>query len=122
VLIADDDPQLVGLFGVRLRKLGCEVLEAIDGDQALEVARRERPDIVVLDIMMPRRTGWEVARELRQDERTKDTAIVVLTAIGEDLNALTSPLHGADEFLDKPFEFAQLEAAMTRAMARRSRR
>src|SRR5215475_9550789 len=119
VLVADDDPEILTLLSMRLRQRGYEVFEAIDGEKALEEAREQKPDLVILDVMMPQKNGWEVARELKQDPTTKGIGIVVLTAIGEKMNEITSPLYGADEYIDKPFEFEKLEAAIERVLGKR---
>ena len=109
VLIADDDPEILTLLSIRLSKRGYTVLEAADGLQTLQVARSRHPDLVLLDVMMPGKNGWEVARELRGDQTLSDIGIVMLTAIGEKVNEMTSPLYGADDYIDKPFNFEELE-------------
>lgn len=110
ILVADDDPEILSLLSIRLSRVGYEVIEAVDGEQTLEKIRDHFPDIVVLDVMMPGKNGWEVAKEMRHDVRYKNIGIIMLTAIGEKINEMTSPLYGADAFIDKPFEFADLEA------------
>jgi DNA-binding response OmpR family regulator len=110
VLVVDDDPAIVGLLETRLSSTGYRVLTAADGEEALQQARDESPDLVVLDVMMPKMNGWEVARALRHDDDTRDIKIVMLTAIGPQVNEMTSPLYGADAYIDKPFEFGELEA------------
>ena len=119
ILVADDDPEILSMVSIRLKKRGYEILEAIDGTQTLAIAREKKPDLIVLDVMMPGKNGWEVARELRHDDTTKDIGIVVLTAIGERMNEMTSPLYGADEFVDKPFEFADLEKKIAATLEKR---
>lgn len=119
VLIADDDPEILTLLSIRLSKKGYKVLEAADGLQTLQVARAQRPDLVLLDVMMPGRNGWEVAREMRNDPTLAEIGIVMLTAIGEKVNEMTSPLYGADDFVDKPFDFNDLEAKISRVIATR---
>ena len=119
ILVADDDPEIRSLLGIRLRKSGYEVIDAADGEQTLERVREHYPDLLVLDVMMPTKNGWEVAKELRNDDRFKDIGIVMLTAIGEKINEMTSPLYGADEFIDKPFEFADLESKIRAVLERR---
>lgn len=109
ILVVDDDPEIVSMLSTRLTKRGYNVSTAADGHRALELAKRERPDIVLLDVMMPGKSGWEVARALKQDPVTQGIKIVMVTAIGESVNELTSPLYGADAHLDKPFEFEKLE-------------
>jgi DNA-binding response OmpR family regulator len=116
LLIADDDPEILAMLSLRLGKKGYEVVEAADGVQTLRVAREKMPDLVILDVMMPRKNGWEVARELRADPQLRDVGIVMLTAIGEKINEMTSPLYGADEYVDKPFDFADLEARIRRVL------
>ena len=121
ILVADDDPQILTMLGIRLSKRGYQVLEAADGLQTLEKAREHRPDLVLLDVMMPGKNGWEVAKELRADEDLKGVGIVMLTAIGERVNEMTSPLYGADAFVDKPFDFADLEAKIKKVLEDRSK-
>lgn len=121
VLVADDDPEIRSLLGIRLKKAGYDVLDAGDGDQTLARIREHKPDLVVLDVMMPGKNGWEVAKELRHDEELKEIGIVMLTAIGERINEMTSPLYGADAFVDKPFEFADLERQIREVLEKRQK-
>jgi CheY-like chemotaxis protein len=109
ILVVDDDPEIVTMLSTRLGKRGYHVSTANDGHRALELAKRERPDVVLLDVMMPGKSGWEVARALKQDPVTQGIKIVMVTAIGEQVNEITSPLYGADAHIDKPFEFDRLE-------------
>jgi DNA-binding response OmpR family regulator len=85
------------------------------------MVRKHHPDLVILDVMMPGMNGWEVAKELRHDARFKDLGIIMLTAIGEKINEMTSPIYGADEFIDKPFEFDDLEAKIKSVLAKRGK-
>ncbi|MGE0396032.1 MAG: response regulator [Kofleriaceae bacterium] len=117
ILVVDDDPEIVSMLSTRLTKRGYNVSTAADGHRALELAKRERPDIVLLDVMMPGKSGWEVARALKQDPVTQSIKIVMVTAIGESVNELTSPLYGADAHLDKPFEFEKLEKIIAKLLA-----
>jgi CheY-like chemotaxis protein len=116
VLVVDDDPEIVSLVSLRLGKRGYHVVTATDGNAALETARRERPALIVLDVMMPGKTGWEVARALRLDPVTEKIKIVMLTAIGEQVNAMTSPIYGADAHIDKPFDFTYLESTVAKLL------
>jgi DNA-binding response OmpR family regulator len=109
ILVVDDAPEILALVETRLKRRGFDVVTAPDGEAALIAARARPPDLVVLDIMMPKRNGWEVARALKRDPLTMATKIIVLTAIGEQVNEITSPLYGADAYLDKPFDFGELE-------------
>jgi len=119
ILVADDDPEILSLVTRRLEKVGYTVVEAQDGIQAMEMARAHHPAVIVLDVMMPGKNGWEVAKELRADPETKGISILVLTAIGEKMNEMTSPLYGADDYLDKPFEFAELDRRIAKLIAAR---
>jgi DNA-binding response OmpR family regulator len=121
ILVADDDPQILTMLGIRLSKKGYQVLEAADGLQTLSKARQHKPDLVLLDVMMPGKNGWEVAKELRADEELRNVGIVMLTAIGERVNEMTSPLYGADAYVDKPFDFAYLEAKIKKVLEDRSK-
>jgi len=117
ILAVDDDPDILGMITLRLGKRGYEVLTATDGEEALDIATERLPDLVVLDVMMPKASGWEVARALRQDERTRGIKIVILTAIGEHMNEMTSPLYQVDAHMDKPFDFNVLEAKVAALLA-----
>ena len=120
VLCADDDPEILGLVVRHMKSCGATVLEASDGEDALRTARREKPDLIVLDVMMPGMSGWEVCRAVREDSDLSATAVLMLTGIGERLNEMTSPLYGADDFLDKPFDLEQLDAKLVEVFAARS--
>jgi DNA-binding response OmpR family regulator len=110
ILVVDDDPEIVTMLATRFESRGYTVFTSSDGKDALAEARRRRPDLIILDVMMPGKNGWEVARGLKQDPVTQAIKIVMLTAIGEHVNELTSPLYGADAHFDKPFDFGALEA------------
>ncbi|HPH65263.1 MAG TPA: response regulator [Kofleriaceae bacterium] len=109
ILVVDDDPEIVLLLQTRLEKRGYRTLIAADGHQAVEIAKRERPDAMLLDVMMPGKSGWEVARALKQDPVTAAIKIVIVSAIGPTVTDATSSLYGADAHIDKPFEFAKLD-------------
>ncbi|MBA3455220.1 MAG: response regulator [Deltaproteobacteria bacterium] len=118
ILVVDDDPEIVTMLSTRLTKRGYKVSTAADGHQALELAKSERPDLMLLDVMMPGKSGWEVARALKQDPTTQGIKIVMVTAIGEQVNEITSPLYGADAHIDKPFEFDRLEKVIVSLVGR----
>lgn len=118
VLVADDDVEILGLVTRHLQNYDVRILEASDGEAALELARQEKPDLVILDVMMPGMTGWEVCRAIREEDSLDKTGVIMLTGIGERLNEMTSPLYGADEHLDKPFEFGDLDERVRRLLSR----
>jgi DNA-binding response OmpR family regulator len=116
VLICDDEPSLRELIRISLDG-PYRFAEADDGEQSLEIARRLRPHVVILDMMMPRRSGLEVLAELRQDETLSNTAVIVLTAQpGTREEALRQ---GADLVMVKPFEPEQITAAVEEVLAER---
>jgi CheY-like chemotaxis protein len=119
VLIADDEPSTVAMLSSHLRSGGYAVLEASDGDQAWELAHEHLPHLVILDVMMPGMSGWEVCRKIREAVSLAHTGVIMLTGIGESLNEMTSPLYGADAHVDKPFEFAVLDAKIKETLQRR---
>ena len=121
VLIADDDPEIMTMLSLRLAKRGYTTIEASDGVEALRLVRETKPDVMLLDVMMPRKNGWEVAKEMRADPSLARVGIIMLTAIGEKVNELTSPIYGADEYVDKPFDFADLETRIRRVVEARAK-
>lgn len=117
ILVADDTPELLAIIGQRLRERGFEVISAVDGEGALAAARSERPDVALLDVVMPKKNGWEVARALKNDPSFRELRIVIMTALGEELNENTSPVFGADATLDKPFDLAELDRVIDLVIA-----
>lgn len=112
VLVADDEPSMLELVVRHLRRFespSFTVLQASDGDEAWRLAQEHKPDLVVLDVMMPGMSGWEICRKIRHDEQLAHTGVVMLTGIGENLNQMTSPLYGADAYIDKPFDFEDFD-------------
>jgi len=112
VLVADDEPSMLELVARHLRTMNdpkLEVIQASDGEEAWRLAQEHLPDLVVLDVMMPGMSGWEVCRKIREDIALAHTGVVMLTGIGENLNQMTSPLYGADAYIDKPFEFEDFD-------------
>jgi diguanylate cyclase (GGDEF)-like protein len=119
VLVADDDEDIRACLEVTLSLNGFDVVEARDGVEALEHARRGEPDIILLDVMMPRMNGLEVLRRLREDARTAHLPIVLLTARGQASDTVEGLDAGADGYLTKPFDadvlLAHVRAALRRA-------
>jgi DNA-binding response OmpR family regulator len=103
VLVVDDEKAIVKLIEVNLRLEDFHVVTAADGIEALERLREERPDLIILDIMMPRMDGWEVLRQVREDQEFMDVPVVVLTARTHNDDVIQGWQLGADEYITKPF-------------------
>jgi two-component system alkaline phosphatase synthesis response regulator PhoP len=119
ILVVDDDPQIVRLLRAYLEQASFEVFVAYDGETALHAIRRERPDLVVLDLMLPDRDGWEITRLVRGDAAIASTPIVMLTARVEDTDKIVGLELGADDYITKPFN-PQVVVAHVRAVLRRA--
>ncbi|GAB4513935.1 MAG: response regulator transcription factor [Anaerolineae bacterium] len=117
VLVVDDDPNLLRFLQVNLEQRGYKVDLARDGVEALEKVREGRPDLVILDLMMPRKDGWEVCREIR---KTSIVPIIVLSARGDEEGKVEALYQGADDYLTKPFGvrelMARVQAVLTRSI------
>ena len=119
VLVADDDEDILGLVAFRLERGGYTVIVARDGAEALELAVQERPDLAVLDVMMPKVDGFEVTRRLRADEATSRMPIILLTAKSQDVDVQQGFDAGADDYIRKPFSPDELRARVQAILARR---
>jgi DNA-binding response OmpR family regulator len=119
VVIADDDLEILTMVRTLLRRRDVKLVEASDGEEAMRLIRENEPDLVVLDVMMPGMSGWEICKTIREDADLSETGVIMLTGIGERLNEMTSPLYGADAYLDKPFELTDLDEAVTQVLADR---
>jgi len=108
ILIADDEPNILISLEYLMKRAGYEVHLARDGQEALDVLRRERPRLVLLDVMMPKKTGFEVCQELRGDDAVKDTLVLMLTAKGRDTDVAKGMAMGADAYMTKPFSTQEL--------------
>ena len=120
ILVADDDPLSIKLLNFRLRSVGHEVISAVDGGEALEIATREKPDLVLLDIMMPVMNGFQVLRKLKLQEETKNIPVIMLTSKVQEKDVVFGLEAGAEDYITKPFSFAELNARVNRALAPRS--
>jgi two-component system, OmpR family, phosphate regulon response regulator PhoB len=108
ILVVDDEPDIVALVAYHLAKAGYRVSTASAGGDAVEVARRERPALVVLDLMLPDRSGFDVLEELRSEDATHDVAVLLLTARREEPDRIRGLSLGADDYLTKPFSPQEL--------------
>ena len=113
VLVVDDDPDLVESVSIKLESENFKVQKAYDGVEALEKIKAEKPDLLVLDFMMPRKNGYELCDELKQDEQFKDIIIVLLTAVADAVSSTAyTHMDGkttmADDFIPKPIDLDKL--------------
>jgi two-component system, OmpR family, phosphate regulon response regulator PhoB len=108
ILVVDDEPDITALVAYHLARSGYRVSTATTGPDALRAARDERPDVVVLDLMLPGVSGYEVLRELRQRQETRDVGVILLTARREESDRIKGLSLGADDYLTKPFSPQEL--------------
>lgn len=120
-VVAEDEPAMLNLVASHLRRLGFVVYDAADGAAAWQKIQAHVPDFIMLDVMMPEMSGWEVAKLVKSDDALGGalarTPVLMLTGIGEKMNEMTSPLF-ADGWLDKPFDFAKLDEKIRELLAK----
>ena len=119
VLVADDDPDILELVAFRLERAGCDVLKATDGEEALRLVEERHPDLAVLDVMMPKLTGYEVTNRIRKNDATKKIPVILLTARVQEADVAHGFEVGADDYLKKPFSPQELRARVQAVLGRR---
>lgn len=119
ILVVDDDMAIVKVVAGYLEQAGFVVLTAGDGDHALQIVRHDRPDLVILDVMLPNRDGWDVTRSIRSDSALAPTPIILLTARVDDTDKIVGLELGADDYITKPFNAREV-VARVRALLRRT--
>lgn len=119
ILVVDDDKEIVRIIRAYLEKAGYAVLTAFDGESALHIIRSDRPDLIVLDLMLPDRDGWNITRVIRADDALAKTPIVMLTARVESGDKIMGLDSGADDYITKPFNPNEV-VSRVRAVLRRS--
>jgi DNA-binding response OmpR family regulator len=118
VLVADDEDDIRALVSFRLKRAGYEVITAADGEEAFLLATTRLPDLVVLDMMMPKATGLEVTRNMREQATTKDIPIILLTARAQEADVARGFEAGADDYVKKPFSPQHLQARVQALLER----
>jgi len=108
ILVVDDNEQNLELLVAYLETLGCPVVTAVDGVDALEKVAAEKPDLILLDIMMPRMSGFEVCRKIKSDPTTRDTPVIMVTALNELTDIERGVESGTDDFITKPVNRLEL--------------
>jgi DNA-binding response OmpR family regulator len=119
VLVADDDDDIRMLVAYRMEKAGYGVLQASDGEEAVSLAVEHQPDLAIIDVMMPKADGYEVARRLREREETKRMPIILLTARAQEADVQRGFDAGADDYIRKPFSPQELRARVQAILGRR---
>jgi CheY-like chemotaxis protein len=117
VLVVDDEPDVLLLCRVNLEFEGYEVVEATDGEQALERVREDAPDVVLLDVMMPKMDGWQVLGAIKSDPALKDIPVVMLTAKVQDQDQIKGWSQGAADYITKPFSPLALSQVLQDVLA-----
>jgi DNA-binding response OmpR family regulator len=118
ILIAEDDKQIGDMIAFKLTNGGHKVIRAQDGEQAVTMATRERPDLILLDVMMPGLNGFEVLRRLKRDPALKSTGVIMVTAKGHERDVLSGLTGGAIDYIVKPFSLKELVARVELALRR----
>lgn len=108
ILIADDEPNILISLEFLMKREGYEVHLARDGQEAMDLLRREHPRLLLLDVMMPNKTGFEVCQEVRNDDTLRSTLILILTAKGRETDVVKGLALGADAYMTKPFSTREL--------------
>ena len=116
LLIADQEHHILKVLEFRFQRLGHEVMVVTNGEGALEIATSERPDLVMLDMMMPNMGALEVLHKLKSQDETKKIPVILLTAVGRDETLVSGLDAGATDYVTKPFEFGDLIARVDRAL------
>ena len=118
VLCIEDEKEMIDLIKLILERRGFEVLGALGGKEGLEVIRREKPDLILLDLMMPEVDGWEVYRQMKADEQVKDIPVIVVTAKAQSIDKVLG-LHIAkvDDYVTKPFGPQELLRSINKVLA-----
>jgi DNA-binding response OmpR family regulator len=119
ILAADDDEDILELVTFRLERSGYTVLQARDGEEAFQLAKEKKPDLAVLDVMMPKMDGFELTRRLRAEETTSRIPIILLTARAQDDDLQQGFDAGADDYIRKPFSPQELRARVQSILGRR---
>jgi two-component system response regulator VicR len=119
VLCIEDEPEMIDLIKLILERKGFDVVGAVGGAEGLEVIRREKPDLILLDLMMPEVDGWEVFRQIRADEQLKSIPVIVVTAKAQSIDKVLG-LHIAkvDDYVTKPFGPQELLNSVNKVLAR----
>ena len=118
ILLAEDDKQIADMMGFKLSNSGHQIVRAQDGEQAVKLAGQEKPDLILLDAMMPGLSGFEVLRRLKSDSALRSIPVIMVTAKGHERDVLTGLRGGAVDYIVKPFSLKELSARVELALRR----
>ena len=108
ILIVDDEKDIVETLSFMLQAKGYEIISAYDGEEGLKLAKEEKPNLIILDVMMPKINGYKICRLLKYDAKYKNIPIIMVTARSQDNDKLIGEETGANEYITKPFEFSDV--------------
>tara|TARA_A100001015_G_scaffold200589_1_gene223955 strand:- start:1129 stop:2232 length:1104 start_codon:yes stop_codon:yes gene_type:complete len=120
ILIADDESNILMLLEIMLRDLDAEIISAENGEEAIDKAFKEKPDLIISDVVMPKLNGFEVCKQVRKSPEIENTPIILLSALGDEYNKLTGFDEGADDYIIKPFNVEELKARAKSLLTRYS--
>ena len=118
IVLAEDEPQIARLIEFKLKKEGYEVTWKENGEEALKAIKEDKPDLILLDVMMPVMDGYEVLRRLKEDENLKSIPVIMLTARAQEKDVVKGIDMGAEDYITKPFHPAELLARVKRILGR----
>ncbi len=118
IVLAEDEPQIAGLIEFKLKKEGYEVTWKENGEEALKAIKADKPDLILLDIMIPVMDGYEVLRRLKEDENLKSIPVIMLTARAQERDVVKGIDMGAEDYITKPFHPAELLARVKRILGK----
>lgn len=121
ILVIDDEPDVLDLISLKFGEAGYHVLTANSGAEGVEIARFERPDVIILDLMMPEMSGLDVCRALKRNPSTAHIAIIMLTAKKSEIDRVVGLELGADDYVPKPFDLRELKLRVQAALRRRDK-
>jgi two-component system alkaline phosphatase synthesis response regulator PhoP/two-component system response regulator VicR len=116
ILAVDDQPQIVRLIQVNLQKAGFQVITAFDGEEGLQKVREEKPDLIILDVIMPKRDGFQVLRAIKSNPETRHLPVIMLTVKAQDADIFEGLKEGAELYLPKPFHPTELVSLVQRVL------
>ncbi|MDI6891614.1 MAG: response regulator [Actinomycetota bacterium] len=117
ILVVDDEPDIVALIRLKLMREGFEVVEAHNGEAAIKMVASSKPDLIILDIMMPGMNGWEVNERLKANPEYRDIPVIMLTALNEFDEQFKSLWAGVRDYITKPFDFDELVSSVRKVLS-----